>query len=83
MSTQILTKAFFSEIPKSVLVIPNLRYDVDVAKTNSLCKWVQVFIVAAPRAFISTSDFSNYYVFDWSQLNFAVIIIKRTFYKEI
>lgn len=38
MSTQILTKAFFSKTPKSVLVIPNLRYDVDVAKINSLCK---------------------------------------------
>ncbi len=78
-----MAKAFFSGTPKSVLVISDLRYDIDVAKTNSLCKWIQVFIVAAPRAFISTNDFSNYYVFDSSQLNVAVIIIKKTFYKEI
>lgn len=83
MSTQISSKAFFSETPKSVLVIPDLRYDIDVAKTNVLFKWVEVFIVAAPGTFISTNDLYSYYVCDLSPLNPAAIMIETTFYKEI
>jgi hypothetical protein len=71
------------EAEKTKLDLPDLAYDMHIAKLYALICWVKNHIKATPSAFIATVDLYSHYKSDLEIVNSIATISELSFYKEI
>lgn len=68
---------------KIKLDLPNLAYEMNLAKLYALICWIQTHIKPNPGSFIATVDLYSNYKSDLQPINYIASISELSFYKKI